>query len=135
VLAVCGGGGNDLVAWLIVLGVLLGWIGGAVLIVKSARNHRERHLLIGLLIASVLLGPLLVAAFYDGVFGADGSYGKLAGVLLIPGAIGTLIALKTRDGHGVRAFLISTWGAFFLSGLWVVIFIAFIAVGTGCIDD
>ncbi len=129
-IAVCSGG-NNLAAWLIVLIALLMWVSVTVLVIRAARDRRERQLLLGLLLGSILLGPLIVYAF----FGGGSSVGELALMLLLPGAIGAAIAYKTRAAHGARAFFISTWGTLLLSGAYAIIFIAFIAVGTGCIDD
>lgn len=133
-LAVCGGGGSDALAWLIAVGALLAWLAVAFLIIRSAKERRERRLLIALLMGSILLGPALIAAYYHGFFGDDGSTGKLALVLLIPGAIGVGIALATRAGHGFRAFLASTWGAIFLIGAGIILLIASVAVGGGCLE-
>jgi hypothetical protein len=44
-LAVCGGGGNDVAAWALVVGALLLWFVGAVSIVQRADDKRERWLL------------------------------------------------------------------------------------------
>jgi len=49
--------------------------------VLVARDRTERHLLLGLLIGSIVLGPLIIAGF----FGDDSNVGKLAVFLLIPG--------------------------------------------------
>jgi hypothetical protein len=134
VLAVCGGGGNDVAAWLIVLAAFLVWVAGTVLIVKSARDKKEKRLLIALLIVSIPLGPALIAAFYDGVFGSDADFGKLVLLLLVPGAIGAGIALFTRAGHGLRAFLASTWGVIFIGGVGMIMFFAALAAGGGCLE-
>jgi hypothetical protein len=134
VLAVCGGGGSDVLALLIILGAIAIWAAGTVLIVRSARDERERLLLIALLFGSIVIGPALTAAYYNGLFGDDSSTGKLALVLAIPGAIGAGIALATRAAHGFRAFLISTWGAVFLLGLVVIALLAALVIGNGCLN-
>jgi hypothetical protein len=134
-LAVCGGGGSDVAAWALVVGALLVWVVGTVSIVRRARDKRERWLLITLLVVSIVLGPALLTAFYEGFFGDDGSVVKLILVLLIPGAIGAGIARWTQAGRGLWAFLASTWGALFLGGAYTVLLVAFLAVGTGCIGD
>jgi hypothetical protein len=38
VLAVCGGGGSDLLALLVILGAVSVWVAGAVLIIRSAHD-------------------------------------------------------------------------------------------------
>ncbi|HET7588679.1 MAG TPA: hypothetical protein VFK14_00625 [Solirubrobacterales bacterium] len=133
-LAVCGGGGSDLAAWLIVAAALAVWVLVTALIVRAARDRTERRLLLGLLIGSIVVGPLIIAAFYQGVFGSDGNIGKLALVLLIPGAIGAGIAQLTEAADRLRAFVIGLWGAVFLGGAGVLLVFAFVAVGNGCIE-
>ncbi len=133
-LAVCGGGGSDALAWLIVAVAFAGWLAVAVLIVRAARDRTERRLLLGLLFGSIVLGPLIVYAFYDGFFGSDSGLGKLGALLLIPAVLGFAVALRTRAAHAGRALLISAWGAGFLAGAWVVLLIAFVSVGNGCIE-
>jgi len=134
VLAVCGGGGSEALAWLIIVVAFAGWLAVTILIVRAARDRTERHLLLGLLIGSIVLGPLLVAAFYGGVFGDDGDGGKFVGLLLIPGALGAAIAHRTKAAHSGRAFLASTWGALFLIGAVAILLVATVAVGNGCLE-
>jgi uncharacterized membrane protein HdeD (DUF308 family) len=134
VLAVCGGGGNDVAAVAIILGALLAWVGAAVLIIRTARDRRERLFLVGLLLASILVGPFLIKAFYDGVFGSDTQTAKLALVLLIPGVTAAAIAVRVRGGLAGRAFVLATWGAIFLGGFGLLSFFAAVVVGTGCIE-
>lgn len=133
-LAVCEGGGSDLLALLVILGAAAIWLAGAVLIVKSASDWKEKRLLIILLVGSIVIGPALTAAYYDGLFGDDSSIAKLALLLIVPGAIGAGIAFATGAGHGWRAFLISTWGAVFLLGLAFVAILAALAIGNGCLN-
>ena len=134
-LAVCGGGGNDVAGWLLVLMVLAAWLLVTVLTIRAAgRDRRERRLLTGLLIGSLVLGPVIINAFYEGFFGSDGDVGKLAVLLLIPGVLGVLIARSTRATNSVKAFLVSTWGAISLAGLGIVLLVAVLAVGNGCIE-
>jgi hypothetical protein len=134
VLAACGGGGSELLAWLVILAAIAIWVAGTVLIVRSARDRREKRLLIALLIVSIAMGPALIAAYYHGLFGDDSSTGKVALLLAIPGVIGAGIAFATRAAHGFRAFLISTWGAVFLIGLAFVAIFAALAIGNGCLN-
>ncbi len=133
-LAVCGGGGSEVLAWLIIISAIAVWIAGTVLIVRSARDKKEKRLLIALLIGSIVLGPALVAAYYHGYFGDDSSTGKVALLLLVPGAIGAGIAVASGAAHGFRAFVASTWGAVFLLGFGAVSIIAALAIGNGCLN-
>jgi uncharacterized membrane protein len=123
-----------LLAWLVILAAIAVWVAGTVLIVRSARDKREKRLLIALLVGSIVLGPALTAAYYGGLLGDDSSTGKLALLLVIPGAIGAGIATATRAAHGFRAFLISTWGALFLLGLAFVAIFAALGIGNGCLN-
>jgi O-antigen/teichoic acid export membrane protein len=134
VLAVCGGGGSEALAWLIIVVAFAAWLAVTILIIRAARDRTERHLLLGLLIGSIVLGPLLVAAFYGGVFGSNSNVGKLAVLLLIPAVLGAGIAHRTRAAHSGRAFLVSIWGALFLIGAVVILLVATVAVGNGCLE-
>lgn len=133
-LAVCGGGGSDVAAWLFAVLAFSAWLLVTVLVLRAARAKRERRLLLGLLIGSILLTPLIIDAFYSGLFGDDGNTGKLALVLLLPSAIGVGIAYRTRAAHGARALFISAWGTVLIPYGIFVLFFAALAVGSGCLD-
>jgi len=110
------------------------WLAVAGLIVRTARNRRERRLLIGLLVLFVVIGPLVIAAYYDGLFGTDDSVGKLALIMLIPPAIAAVVAQASGAGHGLRSFLVSAWGSVFLIGAGIVLLIAALTVGGACLE-
>ncbi|MGN6556737.1 MAG: hypothetical protein ACTHLH_01840 [Solirubrobacterales bacterium] len=129
-----GGGGSDPVGWLITLAVLAIVLAVTIPIFKAARDRTERRLLLGLLIGSIVLGPLIIAAFYAGFFGDDSNVGKLAVLLLIPGVLGAAIARLTKAAHSGRAFLISTWGGVSLIGAAMVLFFLAFAVGGACLE-
>jgi hypothetical protein len=109
------------------------WIAVAAFIVRTARDRRERRLLIGLLILFVVIGPLVIAAYYDGLFGSDASLGKLALIMLIPPAIAAVVAQASGAGHGLRSFLVSAWGSIFLIGAATVLVLAAFTVGGACL--
>jgi len=133
-LADCGGGGNDLVASLVILAAISAWLLVAVLVLRAARDDRERYLLVGLLAGTILLTPLIVALFYSGLFGDDGDTGKLALLLLLPSAIGLGIALWTKAAHVARALFISIWGTILIPFGFYVAFLAALGIGTGCLE-
>ena len=110
------------------------WIGVATLIVRAARDRRERRLLISLLILFVVIGPLVIAGYYDGLFGSDDSIGKLALLMLIPPAIAAVVVQASGAGHGFRSFLVSAWGSVFLVGAGILLFIAALTVGGACLE-
>jgi len=82
---------------------------------------------------SVVLGPLIFAPYYTGLFGHDRT-GALALLLAIPGLIGVVIAHATGAANRVRAFLISTWGAIFLAGGSLIMFVVAVTVGGACLE-
>jgi hypothetical protein len=134
VLLACGGGGNGGLALAIgVLAVAI-WAGLAVIIVRAAHDRGERRLLIGLLVLFVVVGPLVIAAFYAGFFGADDNLGKLALIMLVPPMIASVAVQASGAGHGLRAFLVSVWGSVFLIGTGLVFFIAALTVGGACLE-
>jgi hypothetical protein len=128
------GGKNGALVWLIVLAGFAAWVAVTALIVRTAPDWTERRLLLGLLIGSIVLGPLIIAAYYQGFFGSDSSTGKLALFLAIPGAIGGAIAQMTGAANRLRAFLISTWGAIFLVGAGFFTFLVAVVVGGACLE-
>jgi hypothetical protein len=133
-LVACSGGGNPALAWLIILVGLAAWGLLTLLMLRTAKDRSEVRLLIGLLIGSIVLGPLITAAYYGGLFGSDSSVLKLVLLLTFPGLIGVVVAHLTRGANRLRAFLVSVWGAVFLIGAGVfLIFVAF-AVGGACIE-
>jgi hypothetical protein len=134
VLACAEGGENSALVWLIIVIALVAWVAITALIVRTAADRKERRLLLGLLIGSIVLGPLIIAAYYNNLFGSDNSTAKLALFLAIPGAIGALIAHLTRAANRLRAFLISTWGAIFLVGAGIFMFIVAVTVGGACLE-
>jgi hypothetical protein len=134
VLACTEGGRNGGLVWLIILAALAAWIAVTVLIVRTAADRKEKRLLLWLLIGSIVLGPLLIAAYYAGFFGSDSSTGKLALFLAIPGLIGVLVAHVTGAANRLRAFLISTWGAVFLAGGGIIMFLVAVTVGGACLE-
>jgi hypothetical protein len=133
-LADCNGGGNNLVAWVVILIAFSAWALVTVLVVRKARDERERYLLLGLLFGSILLTPLIIYGFYSGLVGSDGNVAKLVPLLVIPSVIGVGIAHRTRAAHRGRAFFISAWGTFLIPYGMSVLFFAAFAIGTGCLE-
>jgi hypothetical protein len=127
-------GGSPALVWLIIVAALAAWGLLTFLMLRTARDRSEVGVLIGLLIGSIVLGPLIIAAYYGGLFGDDSSTGKLALLLAIPGAIGVGIAQWTGAANRLRAFIISVWGTVFLVGAGVFMFFVAVAVGGACIE-
>lgn len=126
-------GGSPALVWLIIVVALAAWGLLTFLMLRTARDRSEVRLLIVLLIGSIVLGPLIIAAYYGGLFGDDSSTGKLALFLTIPGAIGVVVAHLTGAANRLRAFLISAWGTVFLVSAGVFVFFVAVAVGGACI--
>jgi hypothetical protein len=110
------------------------WAAVATFIVKVARDRRERQLLIALLILFAVIGPLVIAAYYQGLFGSDESLGKLTLLMLVPATIAAVVVQATGAGHGFRAFLASAWGSVFLISTGIVLFLAAFTVGGACLE-
>ncbi|HKF82965.1 MAG TPA: hypothetical protein VKB23_08405 [Solirubrobacterales bacterium] len=135
-LLACGdtGTGGVALAWAIGALAVAIWVAVAVVIVKTARDRRERRLLIGLLVLFVVIGPLVIAAYYYGLFGSNASLGKLALIMLIPPAIAAVAVQASGFGHGFRSFLVSAWGSIFLIGAGTVLLLAALTVGGPCLE-
>lgn len=117
-----------------VVAVLAIWVMVTALLLRRVRDRTERRFLLGLVIASIVIGPALTAAYYGGIFGGDSGAGPIL-LLALPGVIGALIAHLTRWGGRLRAFLAGVWGAVFLLSATIFLFIIAIAVGGGaCLE-
>jgi hypothetical protein len=130
-LAVCGGGGNDTLAVLLVLAVVAGWGLVAALVIRAGRDPRERLLLAGLLLAAIVIGAL---AFLVPEAASDDFVERAVIALVLTGATGLAAAWITRAAHPGRALFVSLWGSFFGPGGLMLLFVAALAVGTGCIS-
>jgi hypothetical protein len=130
------GGGGSAFGWLLTIAVLAAWILVTALMLRTLRDRTERRLLLGLLIGSIVIGPLIIAAYYGGLFGDDSSIGELALLLMIPAAIGAAIAYLTGWANPLRVFLISLWGAVFLisAGLFLFLIAVILGGGTVCME-
>lgn len=132
-MAVCGDGGDNTVAMIVVLLVVLLWFLTVRALVKAGRDTREQALLVGLVLVSVLIGA---GIFFlpEGISG-DGDYlSRFFIALLVPGAIGVGVALITGAVHAGRALFASICGALFLVGGAFLLFFASLALGTGCLS-
>jgi hypothetical protein len=129
-----GGGGRGAFVLLIALAAFAVWVLLTALIVKTGRDRPERRLLLSVLVGSIVLGPLIIAGYYDGLVGSDSSIGKLAPLLAIPGTIGAVIAHLTRAANPLKAFLIGSWGAVFLISAGFFLFYVAVIFGGACIE-
>jgi fermentation-respiration switch protein FrsA (DUF1100 family) len=133
VLAVCGGG-SDTGAIAVILGAILLWLLIALAVIRTGRDRNERVVLLALLVLSVFLGGGVYFGVAEGFSGSGDDLGKFILALFVSGAVGAGIALATRSASGIRAFVVSSWGALFLTGGVYVLLIAFLGVGTACLD-
>lgn len=135
-LLACGDGstGGAVLTWVIGALAVAIWFAIAAFIVRTARDRRERRLLIGLLVLFVAVGPLVIAAYYAGFFGSDSSFGKLVLLMLIPPAIAGCVVQASGAGHGFRSFLVSAWGSILLIGAATVLLLAALTVGGACLE-
>jgi uncharacterized membrane protein YjjP (DUF1212 family) len=133
VLAVCGGGSDG--AALLVTGLVAGaWVLLALLVVKGAQDRRERITLIILALVSSVVGPAILFGLLDGFDGDNEHLPEGVITLLLPGFICACIAIATRKANAARAFFLVLWGAVFVPGAYVVLVIAALTIGTGCLS-
>lgn len=124
--------GSAAVGWLISLVFIAICLAAAALMVRAVgRDTAERLFLAVLLAATFVLGVLITAVFYAGLFGDDSEGGKLVALLLIPPALGAAIAHWTGAAHSAKAFLISTVGAVSLVALAIGLLVVAYLVGGG----
>jgi hypothetical protein len=133
VLAVCGDGGSNAVALLVVAIVVVLWLLAVSAVIRATEDGSERALLIGLVLVSVLIGA---GIFFlpEGVSGNGDYLSRFFLALLIPGAIGVGAALLTRAAHVGRALFVSVCGALFLTGGAFLLLFASLLFGTGCLE-
>jgi len=132
VLAVCGGGGNNAAALLVTALAIGTWILIAALVIRVARDRRERKVLIALALASILAGPAILFGLLAGFSGDNSRLLEIIVTLLLPVLIGACVAVGMRAADALRAFFLALWGAVFLIGAYAVLVIAFLAIGDGC---
>ena len=126
--------GSTPFGWLIVVAVLAAWILVTALLLRMVRDGTERRFLLGLVVASIVIGPVLTAAYYGGLFGGDSGAGIVL-LLALPGLAGAVIAHLTHWGSRLRAFFAGVWGAIFLLSAGIFLFIVAIALGGGaCLE-
>ena len=113
--------------------MVLLWLLTVGAVIRAGEDATERALLIGLVLASVVIGA---GIFFlpEGVSGDGDYFTRFFLALLIPGAIGIAVALLTQAVHAGRALLISVCGALFLVGGIFLLFFASLALGTGCLE-
>jgi hypothetical protein len=112
----------------------MAWIAVAVVVIRAARDHRERNALIALALVSSLLGPAILFGLFAGLSGDNSRLLEVVVTLLLPGLIGACAAVGTRAASPARAFFLAIWGAVFLPGAYAVLVIAAFAIGTGCLS-
>lgn len=132
-LAVCEGG-NDAAALLVVALVIGAWALVAALVIRAARDHRERLVLIAVTLASGLTGPVILFMLLNGLDGDNDQLPKIIITLLLPGLIAATVAVGMRAAHPARAFFLALWGAVFLVGAYLVLVISLLAIGTACLS-
>ena len=132
-LAVCGGG-SDAVALLVVALAVVAWIWVAVLVIKGARDRRERKVLIAVALVSCLVGPAILFGLLAGLSGDSTRLPEIVIGLLLPGLIGACVAVFRKAARAASAFLLALWGAVFLPGAYLILVISFLALGTGCLE-
>jgi hypothetical protein len=132
VLAVCGGGGSNVAALLLTALAIGAWILIAALVIRAARDRRERKALIALALVSSLAGPAILFGLLAGFSGDNSRLLEIIITLLLPGLIGACVAVVMRAADALRAFFLALWGAVFLVGAYAVLVLAFLAIGDGC---
>jgi hypothetical protein len=132
VLAVCGGGGNDALALIVILVVLSLYLVAALTPIVRADGPDERLVLLSLLVGSAMLGGFVFLSS-DELFGGD----YLAGFFVtwpLAAAIGLVVAHTTRRTSVGRAVFVALTGNVFVSGGLILLLYASVGIGTGCLD-
>lgn len=132
-LAVCGGGGNDTLALLVLIAIVLAYLLVLRVPLAGAEDGAERLLLIGVLIASIVIGALV---FGDpiGLFGGGAYLTRFIVSLPIAGGLGLGLAAATERMSAGRALAIAIVGDILIPGGLIVLLFTSVGIGTGCLD-
>lgn len=131
--AVCGGGGNDTLALLTFLAVVLVWLLLVRIPFVTSKDKTEVLTLVGLLVVSAILGAVIFWA--NGWIGGERDYfERFLLSLLVSGALGVGVALTTHRVSVARALFVALAGDVLIPGGLVALLFAAIGIGTGCLD-
>ena len=131
--AVCGGGGNDILAFLVVL-VIGGFYATAVVYALSrAEDGGELALLVSLLIATITIGGILFL-YPEGIEGNGDYLGRFVLSFVISGLLGIGVVVKRGEEVAGRALFIALAGDVLIPGGLFVFLFSSLGVGTGCLS-
>lgn len=133
VLAVCGGGGNDTLAFIVVLAIAALYLLPIVATLGNAEDGAERAVLIVLLAISITVGGLLFL-YPQGIDGDQDYLGRFVISLLVTGGIAVAAAAKWRAASVGRAVFVALAGDVLIPGGIFLLFFASMVLGSGCLS-
>ena len=132
-LAVCGGGGSDAIALLVVLAIGLAYGFALLTAVFRAEDGEEALLLIVLLVASIAIGGLVF--LYPHGTGGDTDYlGRFVISLVVSGLLGIGVVLRLGEQSAGRALFIALAGDILIPLGFFVLLLSSVILGTGCFE-
>jgi hypothetical protein len=132
-LAVCGGGGNDTVAIIVVLAIAALYLLAVGAALNRAEDGTERAKLLGLLVIAVVVGGIVFRGL-AGISGFGDFLGRLMIALVITSAITLVGVARQREGSAGRAVFVAVAGTILIPFGVFILFFAAVGLGTGCLD-
>lgn len=133
VLGICGGGGNDTVARVFVLIIVVVWVLAVAAILGGETGRDERLALLAVLAGTIAIGGLVFLA-PEGVSGNGDYLGRFLLSLLLSAALGVGGSLATRRYGPWRGLFIAIAGDVFIPGGLILLLFASVGLGSGCLD-
>lgn len=133
VTAVCGGGGNNVLAGFVVLFLAGLYAIAVVTALGRAEDGGELMLLIALLAASIAIGGLFFL-YPEGINGDGDFLGRFVLSLVASGMLGIGAAVKLGEQSAGRAIFLALAGDVLIPGGLIVLLFASVGLGTGCLD-
>jgi hypothetical protein len=131
--AVCGGGGNDTLGFLVIVVVGALYALAVLKAMSLAEFGDELAILVALFTISVAVGGL-VFLYPHGIDGNGDYLGRFVISLVAAGVLGGITTAKLGEQSAGRAFFLALAGDILIPAGIFLLLIASVGIGTGCLD-
>lgn len=133
-LAVCGGGGSDVLAFVVIAAIGSLYLIAVGVALLRAVDGLELAVLAALLLASIGIGGFAFL-YPNGLDGDGGGYlARFILSLVASGALGLVVAARWREESVGRMIFVALAGNALIPGGILVFLFASLILGTGCLD-
>jgi hypothetical protein len=132
VMAVCGGSGNDTLAFIVVIFVAAIYVLSLLTAFGKAEDGQEMVMLIALLSVSIAVGGLAFL-YPNGTSGNGDYFSRFIISLVISGGLGLGAAAIWKESSAGRAIFVALAGDVLIPGGLLLLLFASIGIGSGCI--